>query len=80
MEVRGTTKKKPLTESPFLVKFEFGGSNGYWNGNHMITQTEDCIDCLKVIYEDNFDFVFLFDHSSGHAKKRNEQRMGWWKT
>lgn len=36
----------------------------------MIVQFEDCIDCLTVVYNDEYDFVFLFDHSSGHAKKR----------
>jgi hypothetical protein len=34
----------------------------------MSVQFEDCVDCLKVIYP-HFDFVFLFDHSQGHAKK-----------
>ena len=67
MEVNGTTKKMPLTESPFIHKFEFGGDKGYWTGNHMIVQVEDCIDCLRIY---QYDFVFLFDHSSGHAKKR----------
>jgi len=49
--------------------FEFGGTNGYWAGNHTIIQVEDCKDCLDSIFEDKFQFVFLFDHSSGHAKK-----------
>jgi hypothetical protein len=34
----------------------------------MSVQFEDCVDCTKVIYP-HFDFVFLFDHSQGHAKK-----------
>ena len=37
----------------------------------MILQMEDCIDCLKVILDECYDFAFLFDHSSGHAKKRS---------
>ena len=69
MEVNGNTKKMPLTESPFVHKFEFGGGKGYWTGNHMILQVEDCIDCLCVLFTDQYDFAFLFDHSSGHAKK-----------
>ena len=40
-EVNGNTKKMPLTESPFIHKFEFGGDKGYWTGNHMILQVED---------------------------------------
>jgi hypothetical protein len=70
MEVNGNTKKMQLTESPFVHKFEFGGDKGYWTGNHMILQVEDCIDCLRVLFTDQYDFAFLFDHSSGHAKKR----------
>ena len=35
----------------------------------MVVQTEDCIDCLEILYP-QFDYIFLFDHSSGHAKKR----------
>ena len=35
----------------------------------MVTQFKDCIDFLKYLYPD-FDFFFLFNHSSGHAKKR----------
>lgn len=67
-EVHGSAAKQSLTESPFLRRFEFGGSNGYWNGSHMVVQTEDCIDCLTILYP-QFDYIFLFDHSSGHAKK-----------
>jgi hypothetical protein len=48
MEVNRTSKKPPLTNSPFIKLFEFGGRNGYWTGNHMILQTEDCIDCLQA--------------------------------
>ena len=35
----------------------------------MVLQLEDCIDCLKTIHP-NYSMVYLFDHSSGHAKKR----------
>lgn len=35
----------------------------------MATQLEDCVDALKVMLP-HFDFVLLFDHSSGHARKR----------
>jgi hypothetical protein len=69
-DVHGHARKQPLTESPFVRSLEFGGSNGYWNGNHMTVQTEDCIDCLHVLFLDMYDYIFLYDHSSGHAKKR----------
>ncbi len=68
--VNGNTQKNELTESPFLVLFEYGGDRGYWTGNHMILQVEDCIDCLRVLNNDRYRYAFLFDHSSGHAKKR----------
>ncbi len=36
----------------------------------MILQTKDCIDCLREILDKQCEFVFLYDHSSGHARKR----------
>ncbi len=69
-KVNGDIKKTELTESPFIVTFYFGGDKGYWDGNHMILQVEDCIDCLLILFLDQFRYALLFDHSSGHAKKR----------
>ena len=44
----------------------------------MVLQFEDAVDVLKVIHP-SYDFVFLFDHSAGHAKQRpdglNHHRM-----
>ena len=44
----------------------------------MSLQFEDVVDCLMVLYPE-FEFVFLFDHSQGHARKRhgalNAQQM-----
>ena len=66
----GTAMKRDLKESPFVKYFELGMHNdGYWTYNHMATQFEDCVDCLKVLYP-HFDFAFTFDHSQGHAKKK----------
>jgi hypothetical protein len=31
---------------------------------------EDIVDCLLVLYPE-FDFIFLFNHSQGHARKLN---------
>ena len=56
--------------SPFICTFKFGGTNGYWTGNHAIIQVEDCIDCAKEVFGDRVEIVFLFDHISGHSKKR----------
>jgi hypothetical protein len=36
----------------------------------MALQFEDVVDCLIVLYPE-FEFIFLFDHSQGHARKRN---------
>ena len=70
-DVFGTSMKKRLTESPFIRRMEHGANkDGYWTGNHMIVQFEDCLDCLKVLFQDKYDFFFLFDHSSGHVKMR----------
>ena len=63
------TKKSRHTESPFLVTFEFGGDRGYWTSNHVLLQVEECIDCIHVLNNNRYGYAFLFDHSSGHAKK-----------
>ena len=36
----------------------------------MSLQFEDVVDCLQVLYPD-YDFVFMFDHSQGHAWKQH---------
>jgi hypothetical protein len=44
----------------------------------MVLQFEDAVDVLQVMHP-LFDFIFLFDHSAGHAKQRpdglNQHRM-----
>ena len=58
--------------SPFVVEFEYGAnSKGYWSYAHMVLQLEDCVDCLQVIAP-QFDYLFLFDHSCGHDKQRED--------
>jgi hypothetical protein len=65
--------KKDLCDSPFVCYIEIGINNeGWWNYNQMVLQLEDCVDCvdcLKTLYP-TINFIFLFDHSSGHTKKR----------
>ena len=66
----GNANKKPLTTSPFVIKFEYGvQGEGYWNYDAMSVQFEDCIDCMKVLHP-QYDIIFLFDHSCGHDRKR----------
>ena len=43
--------------SPFIHTFKFGGTNGYWTGNHAISQVEDCIDCAKEVFGDRVEIV-----------------------
>ena len=59
------------------MDFDLGkAKSGYWGYNHMQSQLEDCVDVLRVLFKgegDNkfmYDFVFEFDHSSGHSKQR----------
>jgi len=68
--VQDNVYKLDLMEDPLVRLFEFGGGNGYWSGNHIIIQIEDVMDCLKHLHGDQYKYCFLFDHSSGHAKKR----------
>ena len=76
----GSVQKKDLPCSPFIKEFEYGTNNeGYWCYEWMVIQFEDCVDCLTVLYP-QYDYVFLFDHSCGHDKQRedglNVQKMG----
>jgi hypothetical protein len=67
-------QKKPLTldTNPFCLEFEYGSTaEGYWTYDHMVTQLEDCADVLKALHPE-FDFVFLFDHSCGHDRGRED--------
>ena len=44
--------------------------DGYWTGgNHVLKQTEDMMDCTKIMFP-QFDKIFLFDQSSGHCQKQ----------
>jgi hypothetical protein len=57
-EVNGNTKKTELTESLFILKFEFGGGKGYWNSKHMNLQVKDKIDCLGILFPDQYFLLF----------------------
>jgi hypothetical protein len=65
--------KQPLTESPFVREFEYGANSeeGYWTYQHMVLQLEDCVDVLNVLFP-QYDFLFLFDHSCGHDRQRED--------
>ena len=68
------TTKMPITfaSNPFCQQFEYGASaEGYWNYERMVIQLEDCADILKALHP-GIDFVFLFDHSCGHDRGRED--------
>ena len=70
LEVLKTTQKPMLTESPFVRYLYIGANNkGYWNSFHMSVQMKDVADCLRVLNPQEYDFVLLFDHSQGNARK-----------
>jgi hypothetical protein len=70
--VHGNANKIPLPSNPFVTEFEYGVSGqGYWDYNHMVLQMEDCIDVLHMLHGlDRYDYMFLYDHSSGHDKQQ----------
>jgi len=37
----------------------------------MVLQLEDCVKVLKVMYP-QYNFLFLFDHSCGHDRQRDD--------
>ena len=45
-------------------------NEGYWTGFHMALQFEDVVDCWNGMHPE-FEYLFLFDHSQGHARKRD---------
>jgi hypothetical protein len=72
MDTRKTEFKEALTPSPFFREFEYGqNADGYWTYQHMVLQLEDCVDILNVKYP-QYDFLFLFDHSCGHNRQRED--------
>jgi transposase len=73
IRVRKHPRKEPLMEHNFVQYFEYGKENeGYWTYDYMVLQLEDCVDVLKVAFGDRYDFLFLFDHSCGHDRKRDD--------
>jgi hypothetical protein len=70
---RGIAEKKDLKHSPFVIEFKYGANNeGYWPYKHMVLHLEDCVDCVKVLAL-QFHYLFLFDHSCGHDKQREDR-------
>jgi hypothetical protein len=72
MDTRKTEYKEPLTNYPFFWAFEYGQhADGYWTYQHMMLELEDCVDILNVKYP-QYNFLFLFDHSCGHDRQRED--------
>ena len=71
LSIHLTTRKASLKESPFVQSLLIGATKGgYWNSSHMAIQLEDAADCLRIL-RPGYEFVFLFDHSQGHARKKD---------
>ena len=69
LEKRGKIIKGDLTSSPFKHFIQYGNMNkGYRSYKDMIIQVEDCMDCLKAIHGECYDYLFIFDHSNGHDR------------
>ena len=61
MKLNNSVLKPKLTTRPFVTSFQYGqNQEGYWTYDHTILQLEDVCDCLKVVFEDKYDFYFLF--------------------
>ena len=66
--MNGTAEKPELTCSPFVKELNYGTQeDGYWTYDQMILQTEDVVDCLKVLYP-QFDYLLLFVWAQSPAK------------
>jgi hypothetical protein len=73
---QGSASKGALTRSPFVVEFNNGTQEqSYWDYEHMVLQLEDFVDCLKVLLPE-YDSLFLFDHSCGHDRQREDRLNG----
>ena len=84
LDKNNSTQKPQLVTSPFVHTFDYGSSQeGYWGYDHIIIQFEDCIDVLCKLYGNQYEYVFYFDHSSGHDRLRpdglnvNEMNKGY---
>ena len=65
----GSAIKSQLKTSPFCRDIQYDTNHeGYWTYEDMVVQVEDCIDCLKVVHQDKYQYLFLFDHSNGHDR------------
>ena len=48
--------KKELLELSLVRTFDYGGSKGFWLGNHIIQQVEDVTDCFKTTLGNGFEY------------------------
>ena len=74
VKLNGTTVKKDLQSSPFVVEFEHGMNNkGYWRYDNMVMQIEDCVDVLHAMMQDwlqKYDVHFVLNHLKNHNKHK----------
>jgi hypothetical protein len=65
-----SAKKFPLKSSPGIRHiYNCKAGDGYWNSHHMMVQTEDVSDAIRVVYP-WVRLVLEFDHSGTHSKQK----------
>ena len=69
--VHRSTKKRMIQDKLTLVRFFEVGVNleDFSNSDQMALQVEDVYDVLVVKFLE-YDFLFMFDQTSGHGKMR----------
>jgi hypothetical protein len=82
MDKRGTYVKQPLESSPFVVEFEYGVT-AHIRLHGLAIRRLHQHGQGSFVSRLHYDYVFLFDHSCGHDRKRpdaglcaNSIRMG----
>lgn len=66
-----SAKKFPLKSSPGIRHiYNCKAGDGYWNSHHMMVQTEDVSDVIRVVYP-WVRLVLEFDHSGTHSKQKS---------
>ena len=72
MIIFGTDNKQVIPDDPLLRHFKCDiHRDGYLNSSYTKLQIEDVLDIITLIFP-QFDFMFLFDQSSGHMKCRED--------
>jgi len=73
MKCQGKTGKEELNNSPFELYFQYGtNKERHWNFDQIALQFKDCVDCFEVLHGKEFKSCWIFDHSCGHDRGRED--------